>query len=169
MLSSASGFGELTRKAESRVNSLVAEASSSKPSRKMVQIFDDMSNELCCVADVAEFVRTSHPDQSFRNQADEAYSQISRVVERLNTNRELYTNLKNSLVNDSRLDDCDKRVCRLLLADFEQSGIHLDEEARNKFVHINDELVSVLMQFQINSQAPAVVALAQVDPRLKPT
>lgn len=169
MLTSASGFARLAKQAETKVNTLVGEASEPKLNRKLVQIFDDMSNQLCCVADAAEFVRTSHPDQTYRNEADEAYAQISRIVERLNTNRELYTRLKDSLTNDTRLDECDKRVCRLLLADFEQSGIHLDEESRNRFVHINDELVSVLMQFQINSQAASVIALNEVDSRLKPT
>lgn len=147
---------------------LVSEALSADK-RKMVQIFDDISNELCCVADMAEFVRTSHPDPAYRHLADDTYAQISRIVERLNTNHELYTRLKRSLAADERMDECDKRVCRLLLADFEQSGIHLDEGARNRFVHVNDELVAVLMQFQINTQEPSLVALTNVQPHLRPT
>lgn len=170
-LSSPSGFGRLKQKAETRVNALIDEAmgtAGNKESRKLVQIFDDISNELCCVADAAEFVRTSHPDTAYRNQADEVYAQISQIVERLNTNHELYSRLKLSLTNDKRMDECDKRVCRLLLADFEQSGIHLDEQARNKFVHVNDELIAVLMQFQINSQQPALVNARDVDEKFKP-
>ena len=57
------------------------------------------------------------------------------------------------------------RVCKLFLADFEQSGIHLDQASRESFVAVNDQLVNVLMKFQVNSQAPAETSTAQVDPK----
>lgn len=63
------------------------------------------------------------------------------------------------------MDECDKRVCNLFLIDFEQSGIHLDDNTRNNFVKINDQLVNVLMQFQINSQKPSEVTTGEIDPK----
>lgn len=169
-LSHYEGFYELGKQAEIKVNALVNEAFSQDTvsKRKMVEIFDDISNELCCVADLAEFVRTSHPDANFRQSSNLIFGQISQIVEKLNTNFELYVKLKDSLdLEASKLDDCDIRVCKLFLADFEQSGIHLDRSSRSKFVAINDHLVNLLMNFQINSQKPSLINVNQMDPKYK--
>ena len=97
-LTSHEGFYKLKDRAEKRVTDLTAEAlASGEGKRKLVEIFDDISNELCCVADLAEFVRTSHPSVHFREAANLTFSSISQIVEKLNTNYELYARLKSSL------------------------------------------------------------------------
>lgn len=172
-LGSFEGFYKLKQDAESKVRDLIKEALEPETvnKRRLVEIFDDISNELCCVADLAEFVRTSHPDINYRQAADLTFGQISQIVEKLNTNSELYIKLKES--NDpnspsfNKLDDCDKRVCNLFLADFEQSGIHLDTVTRNKFVSLNDQLVNILMKFQINSQTPSTLNTNEIDSKFK--
>jgi intermediate peptidase len=173
-LKSYEGFYYLKDEAESRVNSLIDEASESsktkyKNKRKLVEIFDDISNELCRVADLAEFVRTAHPEMHFRQAANLAFSSISQIVEKLNTNHELYQKLKQSLEQDSNesLDECDRRVCKLFLVDFEQSGIHLDSSYRDKFVAINDQLVNILMKFQIQSQQASELNVKDLNPKYK--
>jgi hypothetical protein len=169
-LKSHEGFFRLKERAERNVNRLVNEAFVDEPlggnrlGRKLVEIFDDISNELCCVADLAEFVRSSHPDDRFRQAANAAYASINQIVEKLNTNRELYVRLKESL-DESRMEECDRRVCALLLTDFEQSGIHLDERVRERFVQVNDELVTVLMSFQVNSQKSSEIRIAESHPK----
>lgn len=173
-LNNYTGLLALKDKAEKRVNELCREAFDDETrlntKRKLVEIFDDISNELCCVADMAEFLRTSHPDPKYREAANQTFGAISQVVESLNTNFELYSKLKTSLHDPnnqdwSNMDECDQRVCKLFLIDFEQSGIHLDQSKRNKFVKINDQLVDMLMKFQINSQAPSQVKANDVDPK----
>jgi intermediate peptidase len=162
------GFHALKERAETNVNNLIREAFREDeriPRRKMVEIFDDISNELCCVADMAEFVRTSHPDVHFRQAANLTFGSISQIVEKLNTNYKLYCKLKDSLKTDQDMDDCDRRVCQLFLVDFEQSGIHLNETTRENFVAINDQLVHILMKFQVSSQAPSEVNSNQIDPK----
>jgi hypothetical protein len=173
-LTNYDGLLLLRQKAEKRVNELIKEAFDDKnrlkTKRKLVEIFDDISNELCCVADLAEFIRTSHPDSNYRDAANQTFSAISQIVESLNTNYELYAKLKSSLQEKSNqdwlnMDECDRRVCNLFLIDFELSGIHLDQSKRNSFVKINDKLVDVLMKFQINSQAPSYIKASDVDPK----
>ena len=178
-LSNVNGFAELKDKAEARVHQLLAEALVDddgddtglcvKRGRKLVEILDDISNELCCVADLTEFVRTSHPDVAYRLAANDVFNQISQIVEKLNTNYELYARLKSSLAatetsaDRPQLDECDRRVGHLLLDDFEQSGIHLDKRARDQYVDLTGQLIETLMQFQINSQAPAQIRVSQVN------
>ncbi len=51
----------------------------------MASVFDDLSDELCRVADMAEFVRVAHPDAKVRRAAEEACIDVSGLVEQLNT------------------------------------------------------------------------------------
>lgn len=51
-------------------------------SRKMVNIFDELSDTLCRVADLAEFIRLAHPLPSFSYAAENACISLSGVVEK---------------------------------------------------------------------------------------
>ena len=113
-------------------------------------------------------MRTSHPNSEYREAADNAFACISEIVENLNTNLELYNKLK-KFYHDADynkhfiIDECDKRVTKLYLADFEQSGIHLNEDNRKNFVKVNNKLIEILTKFQINSQLPSEISLQNVD------
>lgn len=48
----------------------------------MVDIFDELSDTLCQVADLAEFVRIAHPQPHFASAAEEACISVSGVVEK---------------------------------------------------------------------------------------
>lgn len=136
------GFYLLQEGAEEQTRHLVAEATSKHRKRKMVQIFDDLSDNLCRVADLADFVRSAHPDKQVAGAAEDACMAISGLVEQLNTNVELYEALKKVAVEGDIVPttDLDKRVTQLFLHDFQQSGIHLDEEKRRRFVELNDQI-----------------------------
>ena len=62
-LKSPEGFAELQQACTSRSQELVSEACSPFPERKRIvaRVFDELSNELCRVADMAEFLRLAHP------------------------------------------------------------------------------------------------------------
>ena len=176
-LRSPEGFYNLKDNAAATVNNLLNEAlSTDRPKRKLVQIFDDISNNLCKVADLSEFVRTSHPNERYRQAADYTFACISEIVENLNTNLELYNKLRTFYVDNENLnvnnkdftvDECDKRVTKLYLADFEQSGIHLDENNRKKFVQVNNKLIELLTKFQISSQLPSEIPAQNVDKKFE--
>lgn len=55
---------------------------SSDRKRKLVEVFDHLSNTLCKVADMAEFVRVAHPNGNFAHAAEDACLSISRLVEK---------------------------------------------------------------------------------------
>lgn len=72
----------MKNRALAEVDVLIEEATSENRKRKMVEIFDELSNTLCKVADMAEFVRVAHPDQRYIRAAEDACITISGVVEK---------------------------------------------------------------------------------------
>ncbi|XP_067215907.1 mitochondrial intermediate peptidase isoform X2 [Linepithema humile] len=125
----------------------------------MVEIFDELSNTLCKVADMAEFIRVAHPDPRYVRAAEDACITVSGIVERLNTHRELYDSLKRVTSNgDIRVtSDMDDHVAELFLFDFEQCGIHLLERQRRKVVELNDYILQVGQKFMAGAVTPRTV------------
>lgn len=128
--------------------------------RKLVEIFDHLSNSLCKVADMAEFVRVAHPSELFGSAAEDACLSVSRLVEKLNTDRSLYLALKGSTGGRDvkPLSAVDEHVAQLFLFDFEQSGIHLDAEKRSRVVYLNDLILYTGQQFATNAMRPAAIS-----------
>lgn len=65
-----------------RCDELVDEIISPSRQRKIVEIFDELSDSLCKVADMTEFVRLTHPSSSFSYAAEEACFSICKIVEK---------------------------------------------------------------------------------------
>ncbi|XP_022649309.1 mitochondrial intermediate peptidase-like isoform X3 [Varroa destructor] len=137
--------------------------------RKMVQIFDDLSDCLCRVADLAEFVKVGHPQGRYAQAAEHASLAISSLVEKLNTNRELYSALRSVIENGDIVPttNAEQHVGRLFLFDFEQCGIHLDEERRQRVVALNDHILYVGGQFLQNSHRPRYVRQSGMPENLR--
>ncbi|ELU11712.1 hypothetical protein CAPTEDRAFT_198580 [Capitella teleta] len=137
-----SGFYLLQQNATHEAEDLVAEAASPNRKRKLVKVFDELSDCLCRVADMADFVRIAHPDQRFCQAAEDACMSISALVEKLNTNVDIHRSLSNVLKNGDSFetDAIDDRVAELFMFDFEQSGIHLPEDKRRIFVELNEKI-----------------------------
>lgn len=81
-LHSHTGFSLLQENVTQRCGELVNEICAPQRQRNIVQIFDDLSNTLCKVADMAEFIRTAHNSNNFRNSAEDACINICEIVER---------------------------------------------------------------------------------------
>jgi intermediate peptidase len=65
-----------------KTDELIAEAISPNRSRKIVHIFDELSDTLCKVADLSEFIRLGHPQASYSHAAEDACISISGIVEK---------------------------------------------------------------------------------------
>lgn len=159
VLQEPSGFYLLKDEAVSDAEKYVREATDPNRRRKMVQVFDDLSDALCRVADMAEFVRIGHPETRFSSAAMDASVSINNLVEKLNTDRRLYNALrqvvqKGDVVPTTEEDD---HVSKLFLFDFEQSGIHLDEATRKEVVALNDYALHVGSNFANNALQPRSV------------
>lgn len=163
-LRSFEGFYLLRDNVANKTEELISEAISTNRERKMVEIFDELSDSLCKVADLAEFIRIAHPTNKYCQAAEDACITISRIVESLNTHKPLYTALRNVVDNGDILPttDVDKHVSKLFLFDFEQSGIHLAEEERQKVVRLNEYILQLGQKFMAGAVQPSIIRRTDV-------
>lgn len=81
-LKSHDGFYLLQENVTQRCQELMDEIVSTKRQRKIVEIFDELSDTLCKVADMTEFVRLTHPSSMYSNAAEDACFNICKIVEK---------------------------------------------------------------------------------------
>uniref|UniRef100_A0A0N4ZL82 Peptidase_M3 domain-containing protein n=1 Tax=Parastrongyloides trichosuri TaxID=131310 RepID=A0A0N4ZL82_PARTI len=167
-LTSPSGFKEFSKIAIDKSSDLVNQIVTKNPhnkNRTYVALFDDISNEICKVADLAECVRLTHADNDFAVAAQETMRDFTEIVESLNTNSNLYNSLKESLVEEKdKLDEIDVRTLKMFLEDFEQSGIHLSDEKKAHFVNLSNQIFHYGAEF--TSGIESIVPLSMTE-RLK--
>lgn len=91
------------------------------------------------------------------------------LFSRLNTNKKLYTALKNVVENGDIIptDAVDDHVAKLFLFDFEQCGIHLSETERQKVVALNDTILHLGHHFVAGSSTPRYVKESVVPETLR--
>ena len=72
--------------AQQIVDRILRAPSSSSEMRRVVKNLDRVSDMLCRVIDLAELVRSAHPDQRWIMSANQAYDEVSNYMNILNTN-----------------------------------------------------------------------------------
>ena len=163
-LTSTSGFSVLKNRTLSEGVKIVDEVLQSSPTPLLVGLFDKLSDTLCAAADLAEFVRLTHPDHQIRDAAEDTSRGISSYVEELNTNPCLYNALGKLLASDKhQMSEETRRVGELFLFDFEQSGIHLEEDKRRHFVQLQEALLVIGAQFSQAASSPVYVPLSHFE------
>jgi len=168
-LQKSSGFQELKENCFQNAEALVTEVISPNRKRNVAVIFDDLSDELCRVADLAEFIRLAHPDEEFALAAQDACIAISGLVEQLNTHLGIYNALNKSVKHGDILveSDVDKHVAKLFLQDFQQCGIHLDDRDRAQVVDLNDRILRLGQQFAAGCHQPRIVRSEVLPPQVR--
>jgi len=159
----------IQEQAKKEADALVAEVSSTSRNRKLVSVFDDLSDCLCRVADMADFVRVAHPNEDYASAASHACASISSLVETLNTNTVIYSALKAVLDKGDVVptDDVDRRVAELFLFDFEQSGIHLPSSDRHQFVELSEQILKLGSAFMLGCHRPVYVNRSSLPEQLQ--
>ncbi|XP_022624589.1 mitochondrial intermediate peptidase [Seriola dumerili] len=168
-LSCPAGFQAATKAALKNTELLVQRACSCPSGVETVESFDQLSDGLCKVADLADFVKVAHPDPAFREAAEKTCIEIGTVVEKLNTNVELCKSLKNLLGNPdivAQLDPDTRRVAELFMFDFEISGIHLDDKLRKEAVALHVNLLDLNNEFLVSSHMPNRIARSAIPEHL---
>lgn len=168
-LNCPAGFQLATKEALKNTERLLSKACTCPPGVETVETFDQLSDGLCKVADLADFVKVAHPDPAFREAAERTCVEIGTIVEKLNTNVELCQSLKRLQGNSdivTTLDPDTRRVAELFMFDFEISGIHLDEKLRKEAVALHVKLLDLNNEFLVGSHMPNRIARTAIPEHL---
>uniref|UniRef100_A0AC11DG23 Mitochondrial intermediate peptidase n=1 Tax=Ovis aries TaxID=9940 RepID=A0AC11DG23_SHEEP len=118
----------------------------------------------------ADFVKIAHPEVAFREAAEEACRSIGTMVEKLNTNVELYQSLQRLLADKKLVESLDpetRRVAELFMFDFEISGIHLDREKRKRAVDLNVKILDLSSAFLMGTHLPNTIEKRLLPERIR--
>ena len=89
------------------------------------------------------------PDD-IKQAAEQAYGTLHHLVEKMNTNVQLYEQAKHAYEHGEG-DETDRRVLKLYLVDFERSGVRLSEEHRLNYLQLHDDILHLENQFRQNA------------------
>ncbi|TLD19347.1 mitochondrial intermediate peptidase [Venturia nashicola] len=153
------GFGRYTEATLKRCEALVQKilaAQSLEEYKSLARDMDRLSDLLCRVIDMADFVRNTHPDKEFQSACTMSYMAMLEYMNTLNTTTALNDQLKRAMdipdVVNSWTDE-EKFVANILMRDFMKSAIDLPEGTRQKFVSISNEIADVGADF-VDRMAP---------------
>ncbi|KAK3671465.1 Mitochondrial intermediate peptidase [Recurvomyces mirabilis] len=124
--------------------------------RRVARDLDRLSDLLCRVIDLSDFVRSVHPDRKVQAAASQAYSSMFEYMNVLNTTTGLNDQLKRAAaipeIYDSWSEE-ERTVAAILIKDFSKSAIDLEETDRQAFVNISNEIAEVGNAFVENMEA----------------
>lgn len=125
-------------------------ASSNEELVALPRDLDRLSDLLCRVIDLSDFVRTNHPDPKIASAATASYSLMFQYMNQLNTTTGLNDQLKKAWAIPevrSRWNQEETIVAQILMKDFAKSGIDLPEKQRHEFVALSNEIAEVGTDF----------------------
>lgn len=135
--------------------SKVLSASTVEQYRAMARNLDRLSDLLCRVIDLSDFMRTIHPDPAIQEAATQAYALMFEYMNVLNTTTGLHDQLKTALANPevtSHWSEGEKIVARILIKDFANSAIHMPPQDRQRFVDLSNEISQVGSSFVADAE-----------------
>lgn len=135
----------------------VLNASTAGEYRVIVKDLDRLSDLLCRVLDLSDFVRMTHPDLRFQQAAAEAWSLVYQYMNQLNTMTGLSDQLAKAMGNREATEtwsEEERTVAQILKLDFSKSAVNLPKESRDKFVDLSQRISEVGSTF-VTEMAPA--------------
>ena len=132
-------------------------ASTAEQYKALPRVLDRLSDLLCRVIDLSDFVRTNHPDPRMTAAATASYSMMYQYMNELNTTTGLNAQLKKATSIPEVKEQWSQEetiVAQILMRDFAKSGIDLPEKQRHEFVTLSNEIAEVGTDF-LNQVEPA--------------
>ena len=152
-LTKPSGFleyAQLTQKKCQKIVDSVLSAASIEAYAAIPRRLDLLSDSLCRVLDISDFVRCTHPDGRYREAAIQAHAVLFDYMNVLNTTPGLNAQLKKAIstheISGSWSEE-ETMVAQILLRDFSNSAIDLPIEKRRKFVELSNQIKVLGNQF----------------------
>ncbi|CAK7197486.1 Mitochondrial intermediate peptidase [Sporothrix eucalyptigena] len=140
-----------------RIVDKVARASTLDEYRGIVRDLDRLSDLLCRVIDLCDFVRTTPPDARTQQAAGEAWAITYQYMNQLNTTTVLNDQLGTAMANPdvvSSWSEEERTVAEMLKLDFTKSAVNLPQASRDRFVDLSQQISEVGSRF-VDSMAPA--------------
>lgn len=155
-LSKPESFEDFAQATVQRCQSLVTKtlkASTIEDYRQIPEDLDRLSDALCRLLDVSEFVRSTHPDASFQAAADGAFAVVYEYMNVLNTTPNLNGQLRKAMDSSevtAGWTQAEMIVAETLHRDFLKSAIHMPEQKRRRFVNVSSEISRLGRKFVQN-------------------
>ncbi|KAI1142774.1 mitochondrial intermediate peptidase-like protein [Hypoxylon sp. FL0543] len=168
-------FAKVTISRAQKIVDKVLNASTLEDYKALVRDLDRLSDLLCRVLDVCDFVRVTHPHVITQEAASQAWAEVYMYMNRLNTATGLSDQLGKALANPEVMaswNEEEKTVAKLLQQDFMKSAIHLPEASRNQFVRLSQRISELGSVFAQNMQPEQQILefpsskLYGMDPRI---
>lgn len=156
-LTSPEGLRKFSRRSLTHAQGLLDDMRNDKSFKGLtayVMRLDQLSDTLCRVIDLCEFIRSSHPDSSFIEAAQACHEEMFEFMNILNTDVELCDTLRQVLTDPEikgKLSNEEITVGKILLEDFEKSGIYMNPEVRDQFIALSQEISLVGQEFINNT------------------
>ncbi|BFZ59724.1 Mitochondrial intermediate peptidase [Saitoella coloradoensis] len=153
-------FAERTLQRSSILCDKIVAARTPAELRSVIKDFDRLSDMMCCVIDLSEFIRTAHPDPQFVEAAEQAYAIMYKFMNQLNTNVGLYQTLLCVFADkaiSADLSEEERAVGMIFIRDFEKAGIHLSPKTRGRFVSLASEIDVLGRRFVTGAGAKEVM------------
>lgn len=158
-LTEPQGFLAFARVSLARAQTIVDKvltANSLSEYREVVRDMDRLSDLLCRVIDLSDFVRVTHPDREMQAAASEAWSIVYQYMNQLNTttglNEQLGMAMDNPEVTAAWTEE-EKAVAEILKLDFTKSAVNLPKDSRDRFVDLSSRIGDVGQMF-VESMSP---------------
>lgn len=156
-LTSPQGLQRFSNDTLKSAQRLTAHLLANTPPADYIRDLDRLSDMLCRVIDLCEFVRVSHPDPKYVSVAEQAHAQMFEYMNVLNTSHELYSKLESVIESPSvwnKLSDEERSVGKLLYVDFKKSGIDMDDTTKDQFVQLSSYIANVGQEFSNGVNEP---------------
>lgn len=126
-----------------RIVQRVLKATTVREYQAIVRDLDRLSDLLCRVLDLSDFVRMTHPDTRFQAAATDAWAMVYQYMNQLNTMTGLNDQLTAALAQPdvtSVWSEEEKTVAELLRLDFMKSAVNLPKKSRDRFVELSSRI-----------------------------
>ncbi|EEH11481.1 metallopeptidase Mip1 [Histoplasma capsulatum G186AR] len=140
----------------------VLEVSTLDGYKRVAKDLDRLSDLLCRVIDIADFMRSNHPNPAIQDAATQAHSIIFEYMNVLNTETRLNDILNRALWDPEISSDWsqeEKVTAMVLINDFMKSGIHLPPEKKKRFVELCNSINDAGFRF-VNGMEPKIGKLS---------
>ncbi|KAI9048305.1 hypothetical protein LZ554_008100 [Drepanopeziza brunnea f. sp. 'monogermtubi'] len=137
-------FADASLKKAKKVVTKILEASTAEEYAYVVKNMERLSDLLCRVIDLADFVKATHPDPRINHAATKAYAMMYEFMNVLNTTTGLAHQLDIAMKHHgSSWSEEERLVATILKRDFAKSAIDMPQKNKEKFISLSQEIVEL--------------------------